>query len=139
MWCNKQTFHSNNPSTFSTTLAWHQHDRVSTMSEWDAVTVKTAAAAGFHGGGRCRAPSLCGRGDCQLLLQRVFLCTAQLSIVRCFNLFACMCGGVCFGGWGGGVRPMSGCVYTHVHVHVQTLLDHLRASWCRDWAAARMG
>lgn len=128
-------------STFSTTLAWLQHDRVSTMSECDAATVKTAATAGFHGSGRCRAHSLCSHGDCQLVLQRVFLCPAQLSIVWRFYLFACMCGGVCLGGWAftNAVRPMSGGVYTHVHVHVQTLLDHLRASWCRDWAAARMG
>lgn len=68
----------------------------------------------------------------KLVIQRVFLCPVWLSWVRGFIcLHAWMCGCVCMLG--------SGCVSIHVHVRAQTLLDHLRASWWRDWAAARMG
>lgn len=65
----------------------------------------------------------------KLVIQRVFLCPVWLSWVR--GLCVCMRGCVCMLG--------SRCVCIHVHVRAQTLLDHLRASWWRDWAAARMG
>lgn len=132
-------------STFCATIAWHQHYHLCNQVWKECNKSKTAAAAGWS------FPLVVA--DAELSVQTApggcFL-SCGAFLVLCIYLFACVGVRARVRAWvkqyPKHLEPFThtvwstcGCVCAHVHVCAQTLLDHLRASWWRDWAAARMG
>lgn len=70
----------------------------------------------------------------------IVLCSGSVSLFVQCRMASRMCvwERVCVGSWHVQM-PFGPCMVVCALVRAQTLLDHLRASWWRDWAAARMG
>lgn len=129
--------------------AWHQHNRVSTLSEYDAKAwdsshswLEVSMAASNAELIVCLA-----RVTDSETSKGVFVCP-QCCVLACVPVCDCRSNNT----FSIHLNHLESCinttwyyltqhlaVCTHVHVFAQTLLDHLRASWWRDWAAARMG